>query len=149
LAVGMAVVAAMPVAASSAGWARAADGDCALSLGLVLLSTLLSPLTTPLAFRVAGAVAPAGATRSLDLLAGVGGAGSFLTAWVAVPMALGVVVRLAAGGAAADRLGAWLKPLTSPVLLALCYANASACLPGVAAEPDWDYLALVLAAAGA
>ncbi len=75
LLVGLAVVAAMPVAGSSAGWSRAADGDCALSLGLVLASTLLSPVTTPLALGAAGAFAPGDAGAVLDGLAetGVGG----------------------------------------------------------------------------
>src|SRR5262249_58283306 len=69
LLVGLAVVAAMPVAGSSAGWSRAADGDCALSLGLVLLSTLLSPLTTPLAFDTAAQFIPGEANGVLSQLA--------------------------------------------------------------------------------
>ena len=68
LLVGLTVVAAMPVAGSSAGWSRSADGDCALSLGLVLLSTLLSPFTTPLVLRAAAAFAPADTGRVLDRL---------------------------------------------------------------------------------
>ena len=77
---GLAVVAAMPVAGSSAGWARAADGNCALSLGLVLLSTLLSPLTTPLAFGAAAVIVPGATGDVLDRLAGTGGAGAFVAA---------------------------------------------------------------------
>src|SRR5439155_20293276 len=43
-----------------------------------------------------------------------------------------------------------VKAVTPVVLLVLCYANASSCLPGVLADPDWDFLALVaVAAAGA
>jgi BASS family bile acid:Na+ symporter len=41
-----------------------------------------------------------------------------------------------------------VKQVTSAVLLVLCYANASACLPSVVAEPDWDFLALVAVGAG-
>ena len=149
LLVGLAVVAAMPVAGSSAGWSRAADGDCALSLGLVLLSTLLSPLTTPLAFGAAGALAPGDAGGVLDRLAGAGGAAAFLAAWVILPMALGLATRWAVGAARADAAGPRAKVATSIVLLVLCYANASACLPGVIAAPDWDFLALVGVAAGA
>ncbi len=149
LLVGLAVVAAMPVAGSSAGWSRAADGDCALSLGLVLLSTLLSPLTTPLAFGAAEALAPGDAGGVLDRLAGAGGAAAFLAAWVILPMALGLATRWAVGAARADAAGPRAKVATSIVLLVLCYANASACLPGVIAAPDWDFLALVGVAAGA
>lgn len=146
--VGLTVVAAMPVAGSSAGWSRAADGDCALSLGLVLLSTLLSPLTTPLTFGTAARLVPGDAGGVLDGLAGVGGAGAFVVAWVVLPTALGLTARWLVGGSRADAAGPWIKQVTAVVLLVLCYANASACLPGVVAEPDWDCLALVTVAAG-
>src|SRR5262245_36897410 len=146
LVVGLSVVAAMPVAGSSAAWSQSADGDCALSLGLVLVSTVLSPLTTPLALRTAGLFAPGGAGDLLGRLAGAGGASAFLAAWVVVPMAIGILTRWAAGGPRADAVGLRLKPLSSVVLLTLCYANASACLPGAAADPDWDFLTLVVVA---
>jgi BASS family bile acid:Na+ symporter len=146
LVVGLAVVAAMPVAGSSAGWARAADGDMALSLGLVLLSTLLSPLTTPVALAAVGLAAPDGAGGELGRLAAGGGVGWFLACGVAAPTALGVLVRAAVGGPRVDAAGPALKLATSAVLLVLCYANAAACLPAVAADPDWDFLALILAA---
>lgn len=149
LLVGLAVVAAMPVAGSSAGWSRAADGDCALALGLVLLSTLLSPLTTPLAFGLAARAVPGDAGGVLGELAGTGGAGVFVAAWVVAPTALGLVARWAVGGVRADAAGACVKRVTSAVLLALCYANASTCLPRVVADPDWDFLALVAVSAGA
>lgn len=149
LAVGLAVVAAMPVAGSAAGWSRAADGDCALALGLVLLSTLLSPLTTPLAFGAAAQFVPGDAGAVLSGLAGGDGAGAFVVAWVVLPTALGLAVRWAAGGARADAAGPWIKRATTAVLLVLCYANASACLPRVVGDPDWDFLALVAVAAGA
>ena len=55
--VGLALVASMPIAGSSTAWAQNADGDLALSLGLVLGSTLLSPLTTPLALHAVGLMA--------------------------------------------------------------------------------------------
>jgi BASS family bile acid:Na+ symporter len=146
--VGLAVVAAMPVAGSSAGWSRAADGDCALSLGLVLLSTLLSPFTAPLAFGAAARVAPGEAGGVLEGLAGGGAAGAFVAAWVVLPTALGLLARWGAGAARADAAGPRVKRATSAVLLVLCYANASSCLPAVVAAPDWDFLALVALAAG-
>lgn len=148
LLVGLAVVAAMPVAGSSAGWSRAADGDGALSLGLVLLSTLLSPLTTPLAFGAAARFVPGDAGEVLDQLASAGGAGVFVVVWVVLPTALGLLTRWTVGGSRADAAGQWAKRATAVVLLALCYANASACLPGVVGDPDWDFLALVAVAAG-
>jgi BASS family bile acid:Na+ symporter len=147
LLVGLAVVAAMPAAGSSAAWSRAAEGDCALSLGLVLLSTLLSPLTAPLTFGAAAALAPDAASDVLGRMAGGGGAGAFVAAWVVLPTAGGLAARRVVGGARADAAGPWVKRVTTSVLLALCYANASACLPRVAADPDWDFLILVAAAA--
>ena len=147
LVVGLVLVAAMPVAGSSAGWARAADGDCALSLGLVLLSTLASPVVTPLVLRAVGAVAPGGAAADLRRLAAGGAAGSFLVGWVVVPTLLGAATRYAVGGGRADAAAPALKVATTLVLLVLCYANAARCLPLVVAEPDWDFLVLVAAAA--
>jgi BASS family bile acid:Na+ symporter len=41
-----------------------------------------------------------------------------------------------------------MKSAGTLVLLVLCYANATASLPAVIANPDWDYMALVVAAAG-
>jgi BASS family bile acid:Na+ symporter len=146
--VGLAVVAAMPVAGSSAGWARAADGDCALSLGLVLLSTLLSPLTTPLAFALAAELVPGAAGDVLGRLAGAGGAGTFVALWIVLPMVLGLLTRWVIGGERADAVGPYAKRVTSGVLLVLCYTNASACLPVALSSPDWDFLALVVVAAG-
>src|SRR5262249_27310380 len=57
LLVGLALIAAMPIAGSSAVWSQQTDGDLALSLGLILGSTLLSPLTTPVALRAIGMIA--------------------------------------------------------------------------------------------
>src|SRR5262249_21703654 len=44
LVMGLALIAAMPVAGSSTAWSQNNNGDVRLSLALVLLSTLLSPL---------------------------------------------------------------------------------------------------------
>jgi BASS family bile acid:Na+ symporter len=142
---GLAVVAAMPVAGSSAGWTRAADGDPALSVGLVVSSTLFSPVTTPLALRAAAAV---GAGDEVGRLAGAGGAGAFLAGCVVIPVVVGLIARWVVGGKRADAAGPALKPASSVILLLLCYTNASACLPAVAADPDWDFLALVVVAVG-
>jgi BASS family bile acid:Na+ symporter len=143
LLVGLALVAAMPVAGSSAGWAQNAGGDTALSLGLILLSTLLSPLTTPAVLRAAGLVAGGDGAAALAGLAG--GTGALLTACVLVPSAAGVAARLVAGRAASAAMPA-LKLVNAVIILVLCYANASACLPQALARPDWDFLGLVLAA---
>ncbi|MDR3638185.1 MAG: bile acid:sodium symporter [Isosphaeraceae bacterium] len=141
---GLALVAAMPIAGSSTAWSQNADGDLALSLGLVLGSTLISPLTTPLALRAVGWMAQGDYAEALFGLAS-GGAGAFLLLGVIVPTLLGIAVRLVLGP---DRLAPWkpaLKVANMAVLLFLNYANASASLPQAIAQPDPDFLAVTLA----
>ena len=141
---GLALVAAMPVAGSSTGWAQHSSGDMALSLGLVLMSTLLSPLTTPAAFRLLGAAAPGRLAEELHRLASRD-AGSFLTFWVLVPSVAGILIAAFMGHARAAAVDRRLKPVGPVVLLVLCYSNASACLPQALGTPDWDFLAVTLA----
>lgn len=38
-----------------------------------------------------------------------------------------------------------MKLINSVVLLILCYSNAAAVLPGTVANPDWDFLGVMLA----
>jgi BASS family bile acid:Na+ symporter len=71
LLVGLALVASMPVAGSSTAWSQNNNGDLALSLGLVLLSTVLSPLTTPAALHALGLVASGDYASLLHRLAGM------------------------------------------------------------------------------
>ena len=94
--VGLALVASMPVAGSSAAWSQNANGDLALSLGLVVLSTCLSPLTTPAALHAVGWVAHGQYAASLHGLA-AGGVGVFLVACVLVPSVAGIGLRGAVG----------------------------------------------------
>jgi BASS family bile acid:Na+ symporter len=139
---GLAVVAAMPVAGSSTAWSHNTGGNVALSLGLVLVSTFLSPITTPLVLAGIGEVAPGAA----DAVA-AHGTGQFLLAAVVVPSALGLLLRRLTGDRIAGRLKPALKLINATVLLLLCYGNAAIALPQVVAAPDWDFLALVIAAA--
>ena len=142
LVAGLGIVAAMPVAGSSAAWSQRAGGSTALSLGLVVASTLLSPLTTPLALAAVGPL-------SGDGSAALGGSGTvtFLLVGVVIPSVAGMAVRRWAGAAAVARVLPRLKPAGTAVLLVLCYANATASMPAVAADPDWDYLGLAVGAA--
>ncbi|VTU01435.1 Sodium Bile acid symporter family protein OS=Leptospira wolffii serovar Khorat str. Khorat-H2 GN=LEP1GSC061_0216 PE=4 SV=1: DUF4137 [Gemmataceae bacterium] len=140
LVAGLGVVAAMPVAGSSAAWSQQAGGSAALSLGLVIASTLLSPLTTPLALAAVG-------DGSRSALLGAGTV-SFLVVGVVIPSVLGMTVRRLVGAEAIARVQPPLKTAGTVILLVLCYANATASLPSVIANPDWDYTALVVAAAG-
>jgi BASS family bile acid:Na+ symporter len=139
--IGLALVASMPVAGSSAGWAQNSGGDMTLSLGLVIASTLLSPLTTPIALRIVGWFSPPGDADELHVLAGATTA-SFLILWVLFPSLLGIAFGRLLGHARVTKIERWLKLFSSITLLVLCYTNASACLPRALGVPDWDFLAL-------
>ena len=54
LLVGLALVAAMPVANSSVAWTQNSQGNVALGLGLIVLTILLSPLVTPQVLNLMG-----------------------------------------------------------------------------------------------
>jgi bile acid:Na+ symporter, BASS family len=140
--VGLALVAAMPVAGSSSAWAQQADGDLALSLGLVLLSTLLCPFTTPAALLAAGGTADGGYAAALTGMARAD-TGGFLAGFVLLPALAGIVVRRLLGETRAASIRPWLKLVSAAVLLTLCYANAAVALPQTLSNPDYDFLAII------
>jgi BASS family bile acid:Na+ symporter len=142
--VGLALVASMPIAGSSSAWAQNADGDLALSLGLVVISTLVSPFTTPLSLHAVGLMAHGEYAESLHELA-AHGTGAFLAVCVVLPSMLGIVLRLLLGDRLTDLLRPWLKLANAANLLILCYSNAAISLPQAVARPDLDFLAAILA----
>jgi BASS family bile acid:Na+ symporter len=141
--VGLALVAAMPIAGSSTAWSQIVNGNLTLSLGLVLFSTLLSPLTTPVALHSVGLMATGDYGEELHKLAADGTEG-FLVLCVVIPSALGIFGRWVIGGARIDSAKHPLKLINSMNLLLLNYSNASLALPQVLAEPDADFLVLTL-----
>jgi bile acid:Na+ symporter, BASS family len=141
--VGLALVASMPIAGSSTAWSQNADGNLALSLGLVLGSTLLSPLTTPLALHAVGLMASGEYAAILHDLAD-SGTGTFLVVGVILPSLGGIAVRLAIGGRRVAAIKPRLRLVNSAILLLLNYSNASVSLPPTIARPDPDFLAVTL-----
>lgn len=137
---GLGLVAAMPVAGSSVAWAGRGGGCPALSVGLVVASTLLCPLTTPLALAAAGSLAGVG-----DATGTVSPAGTTLVAFVVVPTAAGLAVRAALGAGWAGRRRDATRAFSAAAVLVLCYTNAAGALPQVARHPDWDFLAVTVA----
>jgi BASS family bile acid:Na+ symporter len=141
--VGLALVAAMPIAGGSTAWVQNANGNLALSLGLVLFSTVLSPIITPVTFNIFGEMASEEFEKVLQGLA-VYGSGAFLGFWVVLPSLLGIAVRMIvaehwiAGGMP------YLKLINSIVLLLLNYSNAAVSLPQAIASQDYDFLAVTL-----
>ena len=144
--VGLALVASMPVAGSSTAWSQNADGDMALSLGLVLLTTLLSPVLTPVALHAVGLLAAGEYAAELHRLA-ARGTGGFLAVCVVLPSVAGLCARAAVSGPRADAARPYLKLVNSVTLLVLNYSNGAVSLPRAAAERDWDFLGLALGVA--
>ena len=142
--VGLALVASMPIAGSSTAWAQNADGELALSLGLVLFSTLLSPLTTPLALHSIGLMATGDYAEDLHELA-AGGTGAFLGICVLAPSLIGIGIRKIVGEVRIATVKPHLKLVNSAILLTLNYSNASVSLPQAVADPDPDFLLVTLA----
>jgi bile acid:Na+ symporter, BASS family len=140
--VGLALISSMPIAGSSTAWSQNSNGDLALSLGLVVGSTILSPLTTPAVLHAVGWVAEGTFANCLHELA-AGNASSFLVTFVMAPSLLGIAGRWLIGDSV-SRVRPALKLVNSVVLLILCYANAAVALPKTFANPDWDFLAVML-----
>jgi len=142
--VGLALIAAMPIAGSSTAWAQNANGNLALSLGLVFFSTIVSPIITPVAFKIFGEMASDEHEKILQGLAAYG-SGAFLGLWVVLPSLLGIAVRLIISHDWQTGKMHYLKFIYSIVLLLLNYSNASVSLPQAIADRDYDFLACTLA----
>lgn len=141
--VGLALVAAMPIAGASTAWAQNANGNLALSLGLVLLTTLLSPLLTPLVLHAVGFVTTGDYSEDLHEIAS-DGVVVFLGAWVILPSLLGLLSQRLIGEAHLAQAKSTLKLVNYVILLLLNYSNASLSLPQVLSQPDFDFLAILL-----
>lgn len=139
--VGLALVAAMPIAGASTAWAQNSNGNMALSLGLVLLSTLLSPVITPMVFYVLGEMASQEYERVLHDLAKYGSV-AFLGLWVVFPSLLGLALRWGLSEGRLTPVMPYVKAGNSLILLTLNYSNASVSLPQAVADHDLDFLAL-------
>jgi len=141
--VGLALVAAMPIAGASTAWAQNSNGNLALSLGLVLASTVLSPIITPVALQVFGEMASEEYEMVLQNLAAYG-SGTFLSLWIVLPSMLGLAVRFAVPEARLTAMMPFIKLSNSVVLLLLNYSNGSVSLPQAVAERDFDFLAVTV-----
>jgi bile acid:Na+ symporter, BASS family len=140
---GLVLIASMPIAGSSTAWAHNAEGDLTVSLGLVMLSTALSPVTTPLLLHAGSWLTAGDWSRQLDQLSGQG-TGGFLLLFVLAPSLAGILARVLLGEHAMERIQPPIKVANSTVLLLLCYMNAAVSLPQIVANPDADFLAVVL-----
>ena len=141
--VGLALVAAMPIAGASTAWAQNSNGNLALSLGLVLSSTVLSPIITPLSLHIFGEMASQEYERVLEGLAAYG-SGAFLGLWVVLPSMSGLALRFMLPERRLNDIMPFIKLANSIVLLLLNYSNASVSLPQAVADRDFDFLAVTI-----
>lgn len=141
--VGLALVASMPIAGASTAWSQNADGNLALSLGLVLLTTLLSPLLTPLVLHAVGFVTTGDYSEDLHEIAS-DGVITFLGFWVILPSLLGILANRLIGDARLAEAKSHVKLINYCVLVLLNYSNASLSLPKALSMPDFDFLAIML-----
>ena len=142
--VGLALVAAMPIAGASTAWAQNSNGNLALSLGLVLASTVLSPILTPIALCVFGEMATEEYEMVIHSVTAYG-SGAFLGLWIVLPSLLGLAVRFLAPEAQLTAILPFVKLINSIVLLLLNYSNGSVSLPQAVADRDYDFLAVTFA----
>lgn len=141
--VGLALIGAMPIAGGATVWTQNADGSVALTVGMVLVSSLLSPVTIPLSLRAVSRITTGDYAEDLADLAAHGGA-SFAIVSVVIPCALGIVVRHLVGGARMRGAMPAIKAVNTVNILMLAYSNASVSLGQVFRRPDLDMLALVV-----
>jgi bile acid:Na+ symporter, BASS family len=134
LLVGLALVAAMPVANSSVGWAQSAAGNLALALSLVVFSILLSPWATPYVLSWLGMSLSPGERAYTERLV-TNFSGVFFIVWVLLPTAAGFVARYLVGPARVAAASSWLRLVSVAALLILNYTNSALALPKVLESP--------------
>jgi BASS family bile acid:Na+ symporter len=126
--VGLALVAAMPVANSSVAWTQNAHGNVALGLGLIVLTIVLSPLATPQMLQLMGLALSPEETRHCETLVHEF-SGMFFIVWVILPSVAGLVCNRLAGPERIAAARGWLRLVSALTLLVLNYANASLAMP--------------------
>ena len=141
--VGVAVVASMPIAGSSTAWSKTSGGNLALSLGLVLLTTVISPLVTPVTLHAVGYQIYGGYSEELHNLAG-GTVISFLIAWVIIPSIFGVIIRIFINQTLYLLIDPYLNLINIGMLILIIYSNASVYLPELISKPDIQFILLAL-----
>lgn len=122
--VGFALVAAMPVANSAAGWTQNAGGNIALTLGLVILSILLSPLATPNLLKLMGWVLSEADTDRVERIVTQFSGWRFIL-WVILPSLAGAATAWLAGHRRIAHMKPVFRIVTLLTILVLNYANAS------------------------
>jgi predicted Na+-dependent transporter len=123
---GLALVAIMPPANSSAAWTQNARGSLPLCLAMLLAATLLCPGIAPAV--LAWLTDLQGAASAAHPLQGAGGT-LLLLLWVVAPIGLGLAARCCLRRGVVERLGPVLGLSNTAILLVLNYCQASLALP--------------------
>ena len=146
--VGFALVAAMPVANSAAGWTQNAGGNVALSLSLIILSILISPIATPNVLQLMGWALSEADTKRIEHVVTMFSGWRFIL-WVILPSLAGAVTAWLAGHQRITHAKPAFRIITLATILVLNYANASLAIDKVwISEPvGIIVLAAVIAAA--
>lgn len=136
---GVALVAAMPVANSAVGWTQQSDGSLVWALGLVVLSISLCPLAAPQLLKLMGLTLSTASAAEVDAIVSSFTGGVFIV-WVLAPTLIGFAVRWAVGGARIVAVQPVLVLASAAALLLLNYANASMALPRLTSEHGFALL---------
>ncbi|MCH7752498.1 MAG: bile acid:sodium symporter [Planctomycetes bacterium] len=128
--IGLALVAAMPVANSSVAWTQNARGNVSLGLGLIVLTIVLSPVATPQMLNLMGLTLSEAETRHCEILV-TRFSGMFFIIWVILPSAAGLVCNRVVGPGRIERARGSIRLVSAVALLTLNYANASLAMPKV------------------
>lgn len=146
LLLGLALVAAMPVANSSVGWTQQSGGNLAWGLSLVVLSILLCPWITPWLLQIAGMALSAGEAAQVEELVKQLSSWAFIV-WVLLPTALGLLTRRLLGKKKITAFDTPVRLTTAATLLTLNYVNGTIALPKFFSHPQYDVLLVALGAA--
>lgn len=139
--VGLALVAAMPVANSSVAWTQNSRGNVALGLGLIVLTILLSPFATPQVLQLMGlALSPQDTAQCQELVKRF--TGTFFIVWVILPSLAGMMFSRIAGMEIINQKRNWIRFVSALALLTLNYTNASLALPDLIKRPSWRAILL-------
>lgn len=128
--VGLALVAAMPVANSSVAWTQNSHGNVALGLGLIVLTIVISPVATPQMLKLMGFALSDEATAQTEKLV-QRFSGTFFIVWVILPSLAGMVFNRWVGATEIARNRGAIRLVSAIALLALNYTNASLAMPQV------------------
>ncbi len=130
LLVGLALIAAMPVANSSVGWTHHANGNLAIGLTLVVLSISLCPWVTPWLLQLLGSsLSPRDQAYCQALVNEFSGV--FFIVWVLLPTAAGFATRFVVSERRVEAMKNPITLLSAVALLLLNYLNSALALPKI------------------